>query len=180
MRPRPTPHVPAPRGFPRRARAAALAALAAAVGCGVLDVTNPNNVLEENLETPAASTPIANGVIGATTRALNAMLDVYGTASDEMDFVGSQDGFFQLDVGNVSSPVLQFSDNGFQQMATARWTGDEAIRRLRGFDSTAQLQNRNDLATTYLYTAISYIVIGDMFDDFPIASDRAEDAPPLG
>jgi len=176
----------APGGRPRRRAArlaatlaATLAALAAA-GCGVLDVTNPNNVVDEALDDPTAATPLANGTVGATIRALNAMLDVYGTASDELDFVGSQDGFFQLDVGNVSSPVLQFSDNGYQQVATARWTGDEAIRRLRGFDSTARLQNRNDLATTYLYTAITYVVIGDMFDDFSIASDRAEGAPPLG
>ena len=164
----------------RAAVAVALLGLAAA-GCGVLDVTNPNNVIEENLETPAAATPIANGVVGAATRALNSMLDVYGTASDELDFVGSQDGFLQLDVGNVSNPVLQFSDNGFRQLAMARWTGDDAIRRLEAFDAAGQIaQNRNDLATAYLYTAIVYVTIGDMLDDFPLASDRATGGAPLG
>lgn len=172
---------PAPRVLRRGALAASLAALAVAGGCGVLDVTNPNNVVEENLDTPAAATPIANGVIGATIRAVNAMLDVYGTASDELDFVGSQDGFLQLDLGNVSNPVLQFSDNGFQQLATARWTGDEAIRRLKAFDEAGQIaQNRNDLTTAYLYTAIVYVTIGDMLDDFPLASDRAVGGAPLG
>lgn len=165
----------------RRAVALTLAAGSlAAVGCSVLDVTNPNNVIDSSLDVPTAATPLANGTVGLTIRGLNAMLDVYGTATDELDFVGSQDGFLQLDVGNVSSPVLQFSDNGYLQMATARWTADEAIRRLRGFDAQAQLQNRNDLATVYLYGAITYVTIGDMFDDFPIASDRGQSAPPVG
>ena len=181
MRTHTTPRRLAPRAFRRRALLASLGAVALAGGCGVLDVTNPNNVVEENLETPAAATPIANGVIGAATRALNSMLDVYGTASDELDFVGSQDGFLQLDVGNVSNPVLQFSDNGFRQLATARWTGDEAIRRLKAFDEAGQIAaNRNDLTTAYLYSAIVYVTIGDMLDDFPLASDRSTGGAPLG
>ena len=165
----------------RRAAAAALAALVlAGAGCKVLDVENPNNVVDAALDDPAAAPPLATGTVGSTIRALNAMLDVYGTATDELDFVGSQDGFFQLDVGNVSRAVLQFSDNGYLQLASARWTGDESIRRLAAFDQQNQLANRNDLATSYLYAAINYVTIGDMFDDFPIASNRAEGAAPVG
>lgn len=165
----------------RGAAAAALAALVlAGAGCKVLDVENPNNVVDAALDDPAAAPPLATGTVGITIRALNAMLDVYGTATDELDFVGSQDGFFQLDVGNVSRAVLQFSDNGYLQLASARWTGDEAIRRLAAFDQQSKLANRNDLTTTYLYTALTYVTIGDMFDDFPVASNRAEGAAPVG
>ncbi len=164
----------------RRTVLAPLAALTLVAGCSLLDVTNPNNVVDSALNDPTAATPLANGAVGLVIRARNAMLDVYGTASDELDFVGSQDGFLQLDLGNVSSPVLQFSDNGYLQTATARWTADEAIRRLEAFDAAAKLQNRNDLATSYLYGAMVYIMIGDMFDDFPIESDRSSGAPPVG
>jgi hypothetical protein len=139
-------------------------------------------VLDASLDDATAAPSLANGAVGLTIRALNGMLDVYGTATDELDFVGSQDGFLQLDVGNVSRPVLQFSDNGYLQMATARWTGDQAIARLRAFDEATprQLLNRNDLTTAYLYTAITYVTIGDIFDDFPVASDRATGAAPVG
>jgi len=173
---------PTPRraGAWRRAAAASAVLALGGTSCKLLDVTNPNNVIDESLNTPAAATPLATGAVGTSIRAVNAMLDVYGTATDEMDFVGSQEGFLQLDVGNVSRTVLQFSDNGYLQLATARWTGDETIKRLRGFDSTASLQNRNDLATAYLYAAVNYITIGDMFDNFPVASDRATGAAPLG
>ncbi len=178
-----TPQSPSPS--PRRVRrgvlAACLAVAALSAACSnLLDVDNPNNVIDTALEDPSAATPLATGAVGLTIRALNAMLDVYGTASDELDFVGSQDGFFQLDVGNVGNPGLQFSDNGFLQMATARYTGDLAVRQLAAFDAKSQLVNRNDLATSYLYAAINYVTIGDMFDDFPIASDRAEGAAPVG
>jgi hypothetical protein len=176
---------PAPTGRRaiRRSVATSLAALVlGGFGCNVLDVSNPNNAVEAQLDDPNAAASIANGAVGLTIRALNGMLDVYGTATDELDFVGSQDGFRQLDLGYVSRPVLQFSDNGYLQTATARWTGDQAIRRLREFDEATprQLLNRNDLANAYLYTAITYVTIGDMFDDFPIASDRATGAPPIG
>lgn len=157
----------------------AVGALAGA-GCGVLDVDNPNNVVSTALQVPEAAAPLATGAVGLSIRALNAMLDVYGTASDELDWVGSQEGFNQLDVGNVSNPGLQFSDNGFLQMSTARYTGDLAIRNLAAFDAKAQLPNRNDLATSYLYSALNYVTIGDMFDDFPVASDAATSAGPVG
>jgi hypothetical protein len=172
----------APRRPWRRAAATSLAAIALGAGCNLLDVSNPNNVLDTSLDDATAAPSIATGVVGLTIRALNGMLDVYGTATDELDWVGSQDGFNQLDLGNVSRTQLQFSDNGYLQTASARWTGDQAIARLRAFDEATprQLLNRNDLTTAYLYTAITYVTIGDMFDDFPIASDRATGAPPVG
>jgi len=173
-----------PRG--RRALVASLlvagGAAGAAGGCkGVLDVENPNNVIEANITTVAAATPLANGVVGITVRALNAVLDPFSTVSDELDFVGSQDGFFQLDVGNVSTPVIQFSDNAFQRVAEARWTADEALVRFADWDKRGVLPagNRADWATAYLYAAVVYATIGDMFDDFTL-SNRQTAAPPIG
>lgn len=166
----------------RRVALAGAAALLSSIGCkGVLDVNNPNNVIESSLGDPSAATPLASGVVGITIRGVNAMLDPYSTVTDELDFVGSQDGFFQLDVGNVSSPVIQFSDLGFQRLAEARWTADQAIGRFAAWDKAGILPaaNRLDYATTYLYAAVVYTTIGDMFDDFAF-SDRAVAAPPVG
>lgn len=170
------------RARPARALAAALACALAAAGCGsILDVNNPNNVVEDNLADPASATPLANGVVGITIRAVNAVLDPYSTVTDELDFVGSQDGFFQLDIGNVSNPAIQFSDNAFQRVAEARWTADQALGRFADWDKRGVLpaSNRVDWATTYLHAAVVYATIGDMFDDFAL-SDRVNSAPPIG
>jgi len=148
-------------------------------GCNILDVSNPNNVVEDALTQPSAATPIANGVNGSVVRALAALWGPYHTVTDELDFVGSQDGFFQLDVGNVSNPIIQFVDQSFPDIAEARWLGDEAIGRLEAFDSASALANRNDLANVYLNTALAYVTIADMFDDFAF-SNRTEPAAPIG
>ncbi len=166
----------------RAAAAAALAAAAAAAGCkGILDVENPNNVVEDNINAVAAAAPLANGVVGITIRALNSALDPFSTASDELDFVGSQDGFFQLDVGNLSNPAVQFSNNGFSRVSEARWLSDQALARFAGWekDGTLGTPNLPDRATTYLYAAVTYAMIGDMFDDFAL-SDREAPAAPIG
>jgi hypothetical protein len=107
------------------------------------------------------------------------MLDVYSTGSDELDFVGSQDGFFQLDVGNYWNPVIQFSDQGFNRIAEARWEADEALKRMVPWDAKGLLASRADLANTYLHGAVVYATIGDMFDDFTL-SDRMQAATPIG
>ncbi len=147
-----------PGASPARRLAAALLLTAGAAGCkGVLDVENPNNVVEDNITTVAAAAPLANGVLGITVRAFNAALDPFATAGDELDFVGSQDGFFQLDVGNLSNPAVQFSNNAFSRVAEARWLGDQALKRFAGWeaDGTLGTPNQADRATAYLYAAVT-------------------------
>jgi len=84
---------PIPNRLPAARRglaAAALLAAAGVAGCkGLLDVENPNNVIEENISTVAAAPPLANGVLAITVRAFNAVLDPFSTASDELDYVAS-------------------------------------------------------------------------------------------
>lgn len=168
----------------RAALGLALAAGTAGLGAckGLLDVDNPNNVVEANIAEVTAAAPLANGVEGITIRAFNAALDPFSVASDELDFVGSQDGFFQLDVGNVSNPNIQFTDNAFARVAEARWLGDQALARFAGWEQAGVLTSANlvDRAKAYLYTAITYATIGDMFDDFVLASDRQTGGAPVG
>lgn len=167
-------------GAPSRALVS-LCLTAIAAGCsGLLDVENPNNVNQENLNNPAAAAAIANGALSATARAWGVVLTPYSEATDELTWIGSRDAWSDLDQGYLSGITNEFVDAAFPQVAQARWLSDEAIKRLRGFDSAGVLPNRGDLARSYLYGAIAYTMIGDMFDDFPIGSDRQVAAPPLG
>ena len=148
-------------------------------GCeSVLDVDNPNNVVEEAI-TPAASAAMANGVEASTARALGAILAPYSTVTDELDWVGSRDGWQQLDFGNVSEPNNEFTDAAFPYVAEARWFADETAARLKRYADDGALRNPIDLARTYIYGAIIYSTIADMFDDFAF-SNRQEPAPPVG
>jgi len=156
-----------------------LTALAASCS-GLLDVENPNNVNIDNLNNPAAAGPLANGALSAMARAWGVVLTPYAEATDELTWIGSRDAWSDLDQGYLSGITNEFVDAAFPSLGQARWLSDEAIKRLRAFDSATVLPNRDDLARSYLYGAIAYVTIGDMFDDWPIGSDRTQAAPPLG
>src|SRR3712207_3886601 len=95
------------RGWPGRrgAIAAAFVAVAASVGCsGLLDVENPNNVPEESLNDPLSAGPQANGVLTSAAGMLATVMARYATATDELDWIGSRDGWRELDRGVLSNP----------------------------------------------------------------------------
>jgi len=146
----------------------------------LLDVKNPNNVNANDLDNPAAAPAIANGALATVAYGWGAILLEYSTASDELTWIGSRDGFRELDVGIMTNPTNEFTDAAFPFIGRARWMSDFAIKKLSAFDSAGTLKNRDDLARAYLYAAIAYTMIGDMFNNFPIGSDRRVAAPPLG
>ena len=146
---------------------------------GFLDVPNPNNVPEDALAQPASATAQANGVLGATTRMLGAMATPYGEATDELDWIGSRDAWLELDRGIVGNYLNEFSDGAFPYVGEARYLADRTIKQLMVFDAAATLSDRTDLARTYLYGAIIYASIADMYDDFDY-SDKQKAAKPIG
>src|SRR5438034_4926479 len=159
----------------------ALAALGAVWSCSsLLDVKNPNNVNVSDLDNPAAAPSIANGAFSAVAYAYGAIMTEYATVTDELTWIGSRDGFRELDVGNFTNPTNEFTDAAFPYVGRARWMADLAVQKLAGFDSAGTLKNRDDLARSYLYAAIAYTMIADQFNNFPIASDRQNAAPPVG
>jgi len=99
----------------------------------LLDVKNPNNVNAEDLNNPKAAPAIANGALATVAYGWGAILLEYSTASDEMTWIGSRDGFRELDVGNMTNPTNEFTDAAFPFVGRARWMSDFAIKQLSGF-----------------------------------------------
>jgi starch-binding outer membrane protein, SusD/RagB family len=162
-------------------RAAAVAAAAMLVGCsGLLDVTNPNNVVEDALTNPGAATAIANGAGATVTRALTAILSPYGAVTDELTYVGSRDAYGYADRGEVSDPFNEFADAAFPEMAEARWTSARAVERLKAFNANSELADKNDLAKALLYESVIFTAIGEIFDDFVIDASKTVAGPPVG
>ena len=165
------------------ARRVAIVALGLTLGgCTIFDtkVENPNAVEEGALADPASAATQANGLGGAVTRALTSIYGPYAVASDELTWVGSREHWGQLDVGDVSDPQNEYTNAAYPLMSEIRWLSDYVIDRLEGFDKEGTLRNRADLGRTYVYAAISYITIGDMYDDFVLTSDRLVAAAPIG
>ena len=165
-------------------RAAIVAVAVMLGGCTIFDtkIENPNAVEEGALADPASAGTQANGLGGAVTRALSSAYGPYSVATDELTWVGSREDWGRLDAGDVSDPRNEYTNAAYPLMSEVRWLSDYTIARLEGFDEAEPrtLRNRNDLTRTYIYAAIAYITIGDMYDDFVLTSDRLVAAAPIG
>ncbi len=149
-------------------------------GCNsLLDVSNPNNVVGEDLLDPTAATAVANGALYTVQEGYAYMLAPYSTVSDELHWIGSRDAWFELELGTPENPANEFTDAGFPFFAQGRWMADEAIKILLEHQTNSVLADVTDLARAYLFAAISYINIADWMDDFAL-SDRQEAGPPIG
>lgn len=174
--------------LPRWAGAVVLAGLIGLAGMACsnpLDVDNPNKVPDESLESPSAMIALANGAIASVTRGLQGVGGVYETATDEITWIGSRDGWGQLDLGNVNQIVNEFTDNAFFFVGEARFMADRAITAGLAFAEDPELSEdeRPDpdlLALSYLAGGIIYTAIPDLFDDFVIPPSPEEAAPPIG
>jgi len=162
-------------------RAALVLALAVPMaGCDILDVENPNNLVQEDVEKRPAANALVNGALSTVARGIGFMSGPYSTTTDELTWIGSRDAWNQLDQGNIIDPANEFVDAAYPFLSEGRWMADEAINILQGHiseESTAQL--RQDLGRAYLFGGVVYTNIADMMEDF-VFSDRQEASPPQG
>ena len=165
----------------RLAPFAAGVCLLAAGGCsGLLDVTNPNNVNQNDLGNPAAAASIANGALASVSQGVSNILGPMSAVSDEFTQAGSRDAWLQLTYGNIDDSHNEFSDAAWPDVARARWTADDAIQRLAAFNDAKKLPNAADLTRSYIYGAVIYAAIADAYDDAVVGSDHQTAAPPVG
>ena len=148
-------------------------------GCDLFDVENPNNLVEDDLGNPASAAAMTNGLEFSLTRSYASLLATYGTATDEVTWVGSRDAWRNLDIGDLDNPLNEFSNGLFPFVGEARWLSEDFVRRTEDFRAAGLLQNDDDLMRAYLYRAIIHAVIADMYDDFTF-SNRDEPAPAVG
>ena len=169
-------------GFLTTARTSSRWALLAVLlaGCSsILDVKNPNSIAESSLANPASADAQSNGVIASVSRALSGLSNVYAVTTDELDWIGSRDAYRDLDTGGIGNYINEYTDGAFPLVGEARYLGDAVIKRLEDFDKAGLLKNRASLARAYLYTAVIYATIADVFDDFAF-SNKTVPAKPVG
>ncbi|MHC4234518.1 MAG: RagB/SusD family nutrient uptake outer membrane protein [Planctomycetota bacterium] len=149
-------------------------------GCdSLIDVENPNNVLDEDIRKPEGAASVANGALYTVEDGYDFMLVPYTVLGDEGHWIGSRDAWRELDFGIPTDINNEFIDGAFDNFAQGRWMADEAVKILEGLDADGELGERDLLAEAYLWAAISYTAIADWMDDFAL-SDRKEAGPAIG
>ena len=148
-------------------------------GCDIMDVSNPNSLVEEDIQSPTAATGLKNGVLNALMVATGWAYAPLSTISDEMAWGGSYESFGLYDTGRISTTNNEITVNTFPEVSEARWLADNAITQLTTFEDNGELADPTTLTKTYIYSALVRITIADTIDDF-VYSDRQEPAPPIG
>lgn len=143
-------------------------------------VENPNNLVEDDLDQPTAASAVVNGAQGTISRTLNGFLATYSAVSDELRGLGSRDAWRSLAQGLITEPSNEFTDAHFGFAAEARFISELAVSKVEEFDERGELTNRDDLARAYLYAAIIYSYLADVYDDFVLPESPTETAPAVG
>lgn len=158
----------------------AIAAIGALGACdALLDVENPNNLVQEDIENPVAGNALSNGAMATVARGIGYYVVPAGTGSDELLWIGSRDAWGEIDRGNMSNPFNEFTDLAFKLFSEGRWMSDEAVNTLNAQDAEGTIVDRSDLGRAYLWSGIIYTYVGDWMDDYAF-SDRSESHSPIG
>jgi starch-binding outer membrane protein, SusD/RagB family len=145
----------------------------------LLDVDNPNSVLQEDLEAARSVNAVVNGTLSRTASAVSAAVLASVTLTDEYDWIGSWNAAGELERGLIRNPSNDFTNIPFNELAQARWLSENAIRLAEEFRTELPAATRSDIARAYFLSGIVYLTIGEVYEDF-VFSDRTEAAPPIG
>lgn len=159
----------------------ALAGMLVLPACDILDVDNPNNLLEEDIQQVTAADAAVNGALSSVARTTSRVWQLVLIAADELVWIGSRDAWQALDHGFLSDPSNEFTDQHFPYLGEARWNADHAEELLEGHveENPENEELKKDLARAHLVAGTIYMIIGEIQQDFAF-SDRAEAAPPVG
>ena len=164
-------------------RSSLLAALLAFAACdlgSLLDVSNPNDLVEDDIKKEAAAAAVVNGALARMSSSVSQSWQPYLVASDELRWIGSRDAWLSLDQGFIDDPENEFIDGPFPAMGQARWMSDLAIEILtEHVGNNPSTAMKTNLARANLYSGIMYMVIGEIQEDFAF-SNKTEAAPPVG
>ncbi|MCC5943210.1 MAG: RagB/SusD family nutrient uptake outer membrane protein [Balneolaceae bacterium] len=130
-----------------------------------LGVENPGQIDDSDLDTPAAITPLVNGVKGdfgyaTTIPGGGGLYTVTGVLTDELVHVGSWIPIRLASFGvSINSEPENQSRWGYAQRA--RWVAEDAIRRIGNIVDNPE--NDPNVGMVTLYAGFSNRVMGDTF-----------------
>lgn len=149
--------------------------------CDILDVENPNNLVEEDILVPTAASAVVNGALASTMRGIETMSLPYMVISDEVQWIGSRDAWGQLDNGVVSDPNNEFTDAAFPDLAQARWMADRAVEVVQGHvdENPGDEAFALELARAKFIAGMVYSTVPQFMEDF-VFSNKTDAGEPVG
>ena len=146
-------------------------------GCGLLDVDNPNALVEEDIRKAQAADAAVNGAQALVASGIARIYAPYSAIGDEIDWIGSRDAWNELNQGTPDNPGNEFADGAFPGIAQARWMSKFAVDLIAEHESSPKMDSL--MAEANLYAGVAYSAIGQMFDDFAF-SNRTDPGPLIG
>ena len=156
--------------------------MAALLGaCDLLEVDNPNALVQADIEKVAAAAAAVNGSQALVSSGIASMYAPFSTVGDEITWVGSRDAWNELNQGTPDNSGNEFADGAFPSIAQARWMANFAVTLMEGHvsEDAGNSELQDQLARANLYAGVVYSTIAQMFDDFAF-SDRTEPGPLIG
>lgn len=149
--------------------------------CDLLEVDNPNALVQEDIEKVAAAAAAVNGAQALTASGIGSIYAPFSTVGDEITWIGSRDAWNELDQGTPDNPGNEFADGAFPGIAQARWMTQFAVEIMEGHvaEDAGNSALQGHLARANLYAGVAYSTIAQMFDDFAF-SNRTEPGPLIG
>ncbi|MGH7506163.1 MAG: RagB/SusD family nutrient uptake outer membrane protein [Longimicrobiales bacterium] len=140
--------------------AAALLSVPLMAGCGdLLDVDNESDILDEDLNTPEAVTPVVNGVAGDFGTFYTETAHNVGLAAFELWHTGSHGDDRETDEGFMRRPSSQ-GNGGYNDASRAYWVATDAQRRIReAFADSADL--RPEMAEVLVWGGFTLLMAAD-------------------
>jgi len=132
-----------------------------------LQVENPNQITDENLNEPTAIPAIVTGIAADFAYEYQWTIICSGLLSNELIHIGSFPTFREMQDGQVQDNNTTMEDwYGFIQRA--RWVaenGAERIKQIVGVDSAKKMI---EYAMAHIYAGYALIHLADMWDGSPI------------
>ena len=161
-----------------KAPAMAVAAMVALSGCNLLDVDNPNSLVEASIKLEAAANGVVNGSLNRISNGISDVWEGYLVTSDELYWIGSRDAWGQLDQGFVGNPENEFLDSAFPSLGQAVWMAQNAVEILTEHAANGPGFEK-DLARAHLFNGMILMVTGEVQEDMTF-SNKMEDGAPVG
>ncbi len=160
------------RGVARLKHWGVVVALAlASAGCeGVLEVSNEQEILDANLDNPAAVLPIMNGAIGDYALAYANAIDIVGLVGQELIHTGSFPTWREVEKGIMTRPS-NTGDQVYNNTSRAIWVADTAAVRMKKFLTDAD--RRFEVATVLVWGGFAHFFLADNYCSATIKSGPA-------
>lgn len=161
-----------------KAPVTALAAAFVLSGCNLLDVDNPNSLVEESIRQEAAANGVANGSLQLVSEAVADLWEGPEVVSDNLDWIGSRDAWGSLDEGSVNDPNNEFLDSAFPTLGRAVWMAQNAVEILEGHvaENPGEDAFVLDRARAYMFRGLILMVVAESQQDMTF-SYKMNDGP---